>query len=48
MNKTPADYFGEQLLKAGYNYHGNEPMYSGATGKSCVVTFTLDVFTIKD
>lgn len=30
---TPADYFGEQLLKAGYNYHGNEPMYSGATGE---------------
>lgn len=30
---TPADYFGEQLAKAGYNYHGNEPMYSGATGE---------------
>ncbi|CAI5760164.1 unnamed protein product [Candida verbasci] len=30
---TPADYFGEQLLAAGYNYHGNEPMYSGATGE---------------
>ncbi|CAH2355586.1 DNA-directed RNA polymerase I subunit Rpa135p [[Candida] railenensis] len=30
---TPADYFGEQLLSAGYNYHGNEPMYSGATGE---------------
>lgn len=30
---TPADYFGEQLLKSGYNYHGNEPMYSGATGE---------------
>ncbi|EDO17794.1 hypothetical protein Kpol_541p37 [Vanderwaltozyma polyspora DSM 70294] len=30
---TPADYFGDQLLKAGYNYHGNEPMYSGATGE---------------
>ncbi|SCU80684.1 LAMI_0B03378g1_1 [Lachancea mirantina] len=30
---TPADYFGEQLLQAGYNYHGNEPMYSGATGE---------------
>lgn len=30
---TPADYFGEQLRKAGYNYHGNEPMYSGATGE---------------
>ncbi|KAH3903018.1 DNA-directed RNA polymerase I subunit RPA2 [Saccharomycodes ludwigii] len=30
---TPADYFGEQLLEAGYNYHGNEPLYSGATGE---------------
>ena len=30
---TPADYFGEQLRLAGYNYHGNEPMYSGATGE---------------
>lgn len=30
---TPADYFGEQLRQAGYNYHGNEPMYSGATGE---------------
>ncbi|KAI9503716.1 hypothetical protein BX070DRAFT_239318 [Coemansia spiralis] len=30
---TAADYFGEQLRKAGYNYHGNEPMYSGVTGK---------------
>ncbi|CCE85275.1 Piso0_004858 [Millerozyma farinosa CBS 7064] len=30
---TPADFFGEQLLNAGYNYHGNEPMYSGVTGE---------------
>ncbi|KAH3668897.1 hypothetical protein OGAPHI_002652 [Ogataea philodendri] len=30
---TPADYFGEQLLKSGYNFHGNEPLYSGATGE---------------
>ena len=30
---TPADYFGEQLIKAGYNYYGNEPMYSGVTGE---------------
>lgn len=30
---TPADYFGEQLRKAGYNFHGNEPMYSGVTGE---------------
>ncbi|GME77193.1 unnamed protein product [Ambrosiozyma monospora] len=32
-NDTPADYFGEQLLSAGYNYHGNEPLYSGVTGE---------------
>lgn len=30
---TPADYFGEQLKTAGFNYHGNEPMYSGTTGE---------------
>ncbi|KAI9492937.1 hypothetical protein BDB00DRAFT_764599 [Zychaea mexicana] len=29
---TAADHFGEQLLAAGYSYHGNEPMYSGITG----------------
>ncbi|KOS19629.1 DNA-directed RNA polymerase I subunit RPA2 [Escovopsis weberi] len=28
-----ADYFGHQLMKAGFNYHGNEPMYSGVTGE---------------
>jgi DNA-directed RNA polymerase I subunit RPA2 len=26
------DYFGEQLGAAGYNYYGNEPMYSGVYG----------------
>ncbi|KAI9775152.1 MAG: DNA-directed RNA polymerase I subunit RPA2 [Geoglossum umbratile] len=30
---TAVDYFGYQLMKAGYNYHGNEPMYSGITGE---------------
>jgi len=30
---TAADYFGHQLKMAGYNYHGNEPMYSGITGE---------------
>jgi len=29
---TALDFFGEQLKKAGYNYYGNEPMYSGVTG----------------
>lgn len=26
------DYFGEQLLNAGYHYYGSEPMYSGVSG----------------
>jgi len=28
----PIDYFGEQLAKAGYNYFGNETLYSGLNG----------------
>lgn len=31
--ETAADYFGHQLKRAGFNYHGNEPMYSGITGQ---------------
>ncbi|KAF1816297.1 beta and beta-prime subunits of DNA dependent RNA-polymerase [Eremomyces bilateralis CBS 781.70] len=27
------EYFGDQLRAAGYNYYGNEPMYSGITGE---------------
>ena len=30
--RTAANFFGEQLKNAGYNFHGNEPMYSGITG----------------
>lgn len=30
---TALEYFGEQLIMAGYNFHGNEPMYSGITGE---------------
>jgi hypothetical protein len=26
------DYFGKQLLRAGYAYYGSEPMYSGISG----------------
>lgn len=37
---TAVDYFGEQLRTAGYNYHGNEPMYSGITGRE----FAADIF----
>jgi len=29
---TAVNYFGEQLIKAGYNYYGNEPLYSGTLG----------------
>jgi DNA-directed RNA polymerase I subunit RPA2 len=29
---TAIDYFGEQLVKSGFNYYGNEPMYSGISG----------------
>ena len=37
---TAADYFGHQLMKAGYNFHGNEPMYSGITGEE----FSCDIY----
>jgi len=34
------DFFGEQLRAAGFNYHGNEPMYSGITGRE----FAADIY----
>ena len=34
------DYFGKELLKAGYNYYGTESMYSGTTGQ----VFEADVY----
>ncbi|KAJ4297235.1 DNA-directed RNA polymerase I subunit RPA2 [Collariella sp. IMI 366227] len=37
---TAADYFGHQLKMAGYNYHGNEPLYSGITGEE----FSCDIY----
>ncbi|KAJ5320863.1 DNA-directed RNA polymerase I subunit RPA2 [Penicillium atrosanguineum] len=37
---TATDYFGHQLRKAGYNYYGNEPLYSGITGKE----FAADIY----
>lgn len=37
---TAADYFGEQLAEKGFNYHGNEPMYSGITGQE----FKADIY----
>eukprot|EP00695_Tsukubamonas_globosa_P004029 TRINITY_DN985_c0_g1_i1.p1 TRINITY_DN985_c0_g1~~TRINITY_DN985_c0_g1_i1.p1 ORF type:complete len:499 (+),score=147.83 TRINITY_DN985_c0_g1_i1:113-1498(+) len=39
-NNRAVDYFGEQLLKAGYNYYGNEPLYSGTLGAE----FYADIF----
>lgn len=38
---SPGEYFGEQLRQAGYNYHGNEPMYSGITGEE----LRADIYT---
>ena len=35
-----ADFFGEELAAAGFNYHGNEPMYSGITGQE----FKADIY----
>ncbi|KAL8664587.1 MAG: hypothetical protein Q9168_007877, partial [Polycauliona sp. 1 TL-2023] len=37
---TAGHYFGEQLRAAGYNYYGNEPMYSGITGEE----FAADIY----
>jgi len=37
---TAGNYFGEQLRQAGYNFYGNEPMYSGVTGKE----FAADIY----
>ncbi|KAJ8326604.1 hypothetical protein BDV3_006095 [Batrachochytrium dendrobatidis] len=34
------DFFGEELRQAGFNYHGNEPMYSGITGQE----FKADIY----
>ena len=31
-DNSAADFFGEELVKAGFNFHGNEPMYSGTYG----------------
>lgn len=37
---TASSYFGEQLLKAGYNYYGNELMHSGLSGEP----FAADIY----
>jgi DNA-directed RNA polymerase I subunit RPA2 len=40
---TAADFFGKQLRKAGYNYYGNEPMYSGITGEELYADIYIGV-----
>jgi DNA-directed RNA polymerase I subunit RPA2 len=40
---TAIDYFGHQLKKAGYNYYGNEPMYSGITGQELAADIYIGV-----
>lgn len=40
---TAIDYFGHQLMKAGYNYYGNEPMYSGITGQELAADIYIGV-----
>ncbi|KNC71116.1 DNA-directed RNA polymerase, beta subunit [Sphaeroforma arctica JP610] len=37
---TAYDFMGDQLRKAGYNYHGSERMYSGISG----VELDVDIF----
>ncbi|KIX05801.1 uncharacterized protein Z518_03773 [Rhinocladiella mackenziei CBS 650.93] len=39
-DNTAGNFFGEQLRQAGYNFYGNEPMYSGVTGKE----FAADIY----
>lgn len=40
---TPHDYFGEQLVRAGYSRLGHEPMYSGITGQELQMDIYLGV-----
>ncbi|KAJ4346567.1 DNA-directed RNA polymerase I subunit RPA2 [Didymosphaeria variabile] len=40
---TAVDHFGHQLMKAGYNYYGNEPMYSGITGEELAADIYVGV-----
>ncbi|KAK3065745.1 DNA-directed RNA polymerase I subunit RPA2 [Coniosporium uncinatum] len=40
---TAIDYFGQQLRKSGYNYYGNEAMYSGVTGEELAADIFIGV-----
>jgi DNA-directed RNA polymerase I subunit RPA2 len=39
-DRTASAFFGEELAQAGFNYYGNEPMYSGITGEE----FKADIY----
>ena len=41
--ETAIEYFGHQLKQAGYNYYGNEPMYSGITGEELAADIYVGV-----
>ncbi|XP_057292980.1 DNA-directed RNA polymerase I subunit RPA2-like isoform X4 [Hydractinia symbiolongicarpus] len=38
-----ADYMGQMLIKAGYNYYGNERLYSGVNGKELEVDIFIGI-----
>jgi len=40
---TAVEFFGNQLQAAGYNYYGNEPMYSGITGTELAADIYIGV-----
>ncbi|KAF2760155.1 putative DNA-directed RNA polymerase I subunit beta, partial [Pseudovirgaria hyperparasitica] len=40
---TAVAFFGDQLRRAGYNYYGNEPMYSGITGEELAADIYIGV-----
>ncbi|KAI9824869.1 MAG: DNA-directed RNA polymerase I subunit RPA2 [Thelocarpon impressellum] len=40
---TALHHFGQQLRQAGYNFHGNEPMYSGITGEELAADIYVGV-----
>jgi DNA-directed RNA polymerase I subunit RPA2 len=42
-NDDIVDYFGKRLLQQGYNYYGNETMYSGTYGNQMKVDIYLGV-----
>jgi len=42
-NNRAVDYFGEQLVKAGYNFYGTEPMYSGVGGGELLANIYIGV-----